>query len=1053
IASGCVATAGWLVNRPEALRHALALANMRSSWKVEIARLNWSPFESRIALDGLSAREPGTGKYLSVGSLRLGYRILGLIRGKLVIEEIDVESVDVHLPKTRRPERKPPRKRLNLARLVLLRNLELAGARIGGLKISLGESSRLEADEARLSLIPALFSDTKLAVRVDGMLFSKDDHQIVSAGQLSLKTSTDLARWEEELPYVNALKGVLKLSDVNMEGLRTESLSASLGLDDGMLRLKDLKILFEGKPLQGWLTADISDGSFDTGIDMPSPIALPHFWRPMETMDLGGKISGRVRLEGEGFVPSKSEGRGRASITHVFDAHPEKPISVSADLSWGQGSIRIPNADILVGEVRAAASGNVDLKRRNFRFEASGKGFPLEALFMEFREPHIRKIFGPTDFSGSIEGWGKDFKTRVTGTTLGGGWAPITAERIETVFEATYDDLMLQGDIFSGDRKTGEALFKMRFGPKIGKQIRSKFIELEAKLVDHPVDESLAAYGLSGTGNGRMTLTGPHTSFKGEVDARIERGSIYGLPFDVAASKLDISRRQIEFFDMSLKLPSIEAAPITGDIIGDIGEGSIRLHGGPIEGLSLDATYRGQDSRWSIKDISWSDPEREGNRIALSGSVSASGGMDLRARGRIDLGALAFLAPLMREGSGPVDIDLSARGSADNPRFSGNVSFNDNGFSPRGARLALENLSGDLRFEGSRVRFEEVRARIDDGEMKLKGHLDLRGLSLASADMAIEGSSMRYRSEDSTLSLELDGSLSVKGAFPSPLVKGDLTILDGKYSKDFTLLDAIAGDKTAQAHKKETLSDFDPKLDLRVRNSGDLAIRNNVGDIWLNMNVGIRGTRKKPVVSGSVETTEGEVHYLGMEFDITKGFIEFMERYQSPYLEVTAQREVGVYNITLILHGPTDNLALDLSATSPVGPLEKRDVISLLLFGVTEQERTALARNAGTGGLFTTQMAGQALSGILGRPIQKAAGLDVFRLEASAPGATNVSRVYFGKKLTDRLSVNFATDINTTNAVQTVIGEYQITDNLLLTGQRSSDSSYRVTGSLRFRLR
>nr|HPM41797.1 translocation/assembly module TamB domain-containing protein [bacterium] len=177
------------------------------------------------------------------------------------------------------------------------------------------------------------------------------------------------------------------------------------------------------------------------------------------------------------------------------------------------------------------------------------------------------------------------------------------------------------------------------------------------------------------------------------------------------------------------------------------------------------------------------------------------------------------------------------------------------------------------------------------------------------------------------------------------------------------------------------------------------------------------------------------------------------EKYGAPYLEATAQKEVGVYNITLVLHGPTDNLALDLSATSPAGPLEKRDVVSLLLFGVTEQERTALAQQAGAGGMLTTQMAGQAISGIVGRPIQKATKLDVFRLEASAPGASNVSRVYFGKKLTDRLSVNFATDINTTNAVQTVIGEYQITDNLLISGQRSSDSNYKVTGALRFRLR
>ncbi|HPM41297.1 MAG TPA: hypothetical protein PLY45_02530, partial [bacterium] len=781
--------------------------------------LSWRPLRGELIIDGIEAEKPGTRGSVQARELRIGYRLLGLLRGKLVVDALEIKGVKLSLPERATREKPASRKRIKLGRLLLLKNLEIEQAVVDGLGISFGESSAFSADQVRISLVPSFFGDTKLSIRTDGMLLSKGERPILSAGLFSLKASTDIARWGELFPYLNAVDGVVRISDANLEGLSAESFSASAALSDGLLKLSELKVLIGGNPLEGWLTADASTGSFDLGVDIPKPISLPHFWRPMQTMDLGGELSGRVRLEGKGFVPSESAGQGRAELTHRFSTHPERPVGAEADLSWSEGVVRVSKAEISSGDVEVSASGQVDMARRHFKFDAKGSGFPLEDLFLEFTNPYLQRIFGPTDFTGSIEGWGKAFKARVTGTTVGGGWKPITAQRVESEFEATYDDLKLVGKIFSGSRQTGSADLKIRFGPKIGDADRSKFIELTASLSDHPAEDSLGAYGLSGIGNGTIKLTGPHTAFKGESIARIERGSLYGIEFDLAKAELSIGPKGILFSGMELKLPSLSDAEITGTLAGDTGGGAIRLHGTPAEGLSIDATYRGADSRWTIKEISWSDPERPGNRVAATGSVSTLSGMDLKLSGRVDLGALSLAAPLMREGSGPVDLDLAVRGTTADPRMFGSLSFNENTFSPRGARLSMERVSGALRFEGHRVRFDGVRAVIDDGELRLGGTLDMRGLSPAAADMTIAGSAMRYRNEDSTLSMEIDGSLSMTGAFPSPLLKGDVTVLDGRYTRDFTILDAMtAGSDRAKRPKKDFLSEFDPRLDIRARN-------------------------------------------------------------------------------------------------------------------------------------------------------------------------------------------------------------------------------------------
>jgi autotransporter translocation and assembly factor TamB len=308
--------------------------------------------------------------------------------------------------------------------------------------------------------------------------------------------------------------------------------------------------------------------------------------------------------------------------------------------------------------------------------------------------------------------------------------------------------------------------------------------------------------------------------------------------------------------------------------------------------------------------------------------------------------------------------------------------------------------------------------------------------------------------------MDFEGDLSLKGSFPSPLLSGRMLILDGRYTKDFNLLDALISEPKKKGiattgAKTGAAEVFNPRLDLNVKSNGDMEIRNNVGRIWLRINTDVRGTWEKPTIAGSINTEDGIVDYLGLKFDITKGFVELREKYSEPYLEVHAEKELGVHNINLVLYGPIDNLALDLSATSPSGLLEKRDVVSLILFGITEQERQLAANQGGSD--QTSALISSSISGLMERPITQFTGLDLFRLEASETdsrgGSKPFSRLYIGKDISDRLSVKFSTDIDSNESIQTIIAEYLLTDHFLVRGARSTDFSSEISGIVRFRLR
>jgi hypothetical protein len=90
---------------------------------------------------------------------------------------------------------------------------------------------------------------------------------------------------------------------------------------------------------------------------------------------------------------------------------------------------------------------------------------------------------------------------------------------------------------------------------------------------------------------------------------------------------------------------------------------------------------------------------------------------------------------------------------------------------------------------------------------------------------------------------------------------------------------------------------------------------------------------------------------------------------------------------------------------------------------------------------------------VVGGQISKAAHLDVFRLEAADPQSAGISRLYIGKQISDRLSFNFATDLNIQEARQTVIAEYLLTDNVLLRASRSTNFESSISGLLRFQTR
>ncbi len=395
--------------------------------------------------------------------------------------------------------------------------------------------------------------------------------------------------------------------------------------------------------------------------------------------------------------------------------------------------------------------------------------------------------------------------------------------------------------------------------------------------------------------------------------------------------------------------------------------------------------------------------------------------------------------------------DLSLSGNLPHPSVNGWIRFEKNLLSLRVYPLVAEELTGTIEFRGNQIKTTGLKGLLGAGSFELTGQMTQEKRSPKSFDLTLKGRQIYFRDKTGKFRMEYDAALSLTGSVPHAMLQGNITILDGKYTKDFNIIEEI---KTAKKPPREiykvTQKGMPLNLDLRIRNLGDLIIDNNVGQIDLSTSLRVTGSRFDPRVEGNVQVTEGIIRYLGLDFDITRGLIEFRDPYTNPYLEIEGEQEIGDAHIIAKVRGRTDSLRIDLEGNSATsGPLDKKDVVSLILFGMTTTERRAAAQYQGAELGPTT--AAEQIAHALQRPVARWTKLDILKLESKPTETGRSRRFYLGKKINDRLSVEFNSEVSEEEGTQAIGLEYLITDFIILKGERERAEDYRLNIGFRVR--
>jgi autotransporter translocation and assembly factor TamB len=204
--------------------------------------------------------------------------------------------------------------------------------------------------------------------------------------------------------------------------------------------------------------------------------------------------------------------------------------------------------------------------------------------------------------------------------------------------------------------------------------------------------------------------------------------------------------------------------------------------------------------------------------------------------------------------------------------------------------------------------------------------------------------------------------------------------------------------------------------------------------------------------------TEGSIEYRGHVFEVTSGFVGFLNPKQiepsfdfSGRTEVTGFDREGVvtdYTVELLATGVPEKFKLDL-VSSPA--LSETDIVSLLTWGAVGEQ--AFALRSGISAEEATLLLTRELKGKLETEVERVTGFDRFTINPTAISSSGerTTRIQVDKKLSEKFYLTYSTPILASEE-QEVLVKFRITKSLSLIGEQLGERDYGLDLDFQFEI-
>lgn len=410
---------------------------------------------------------------------------------------------------------------------------------------------------------------------------------------------------------------------------------------------------------------------------------------------------------------------------------------------------------------------------------------------------------------------------------------------------------------------------------------------------------------------------------------------------------------------------------------------------------------------------------------------------------QMDLSLLQpFLADL-KNLSGRLNTEITLSGSPQNPQVDGQLQVRELALQPPWLNAPISRGVIKIGFNRDQVNIDSLSIRINGGTVFASGNFAHHRGALSDANLQVRINDLKITRPKEAVALIRSVQLDYRKENSYYILDGDIVLGQTRMLVNFKPQSLLPLAQKIERPRQELPSFFQQtRMNVRLRESKDIWIDNNLARLRLHTELGFTGTPEKPNLTGRVAVKEGYVLYLDRKFQIKQGVMDFVDPDRlNPIIDLKAETTIRSYRtetwqpyaITLTVVGPLDQVQVELTSEPS---LDKSDIITLLTLGRTREQ---LSDREARGNVLLERakdLSSQKLTGYTERKIGSLLGLeqvtiegDLFRFDKSwGP------RLVASKKISKRMDVTYTTTVGYIND-QSIQLDYRLSKNLSLESQ------------------
>lgn len=434
----------------------------------------------------------------------------------------------------------------------------------------------------------------------------------------------------------------------------------------------------------------------------------------------------------------------------------------------------------------------------------------------------------------------------------------------------------------------------------------------------------------------------------------------------------------------------------------------------------------------------------EEGHVDVRGRATLKGDMDLSLDAAIPLKGLSPLVPWMGDVAGRAALAATIRGAAASPDISGNLRLKEVRLTPPGFSQEIHDGTAAVNITPGAVVVDVLSGKIGKGRFEMRGRTALEGWLPSAFSFTLDASAIPL-SIPETLDLFLDGRLSLDGTREKSSLSGELVLVEGLYYKDVKLNLLEKEIEERREAVPRSLENVHPilrhmQLDVAIRQKNPFVVDNNLALLNIVSDLQVKGTPVQPRLLGTARVKEGTVAFLGREFEITRGVIDFVNPYRiEPTIDIQSRTKVRDWTILLTISGTPDQLTFTKTSTPPESD---EDILMLLTLGKTQRE---MIREEGGTWISSKALAAQLASEMLGDKVKETIGLDVFEtryLEKEEASGSDAVEVTVGKELSKRLTLKYTVEARGGETLQRALSEYRLLENVAVSAYQENTGNF-----------